>query len=309
MPDGMAVNTRMREVTSEDYYNFILSNREVRIADLRVELVRAWNIASFQPSSFEVEGSTVWSFPDRGNWATHIGNYRGNWSPLIPRNLIAKYTRPGDLICDSMVGSGTTLVECKLLGRHAVGVDINPNAAMIAMNRLDFEYVQVDNRRINPKIKVFVGDARRLDSVGTGTIDLVATHPPYAGIVPYSNADIPGDLSALRLDEFTVEIGKVASECFRILKNGRYCAILIGDTRKHRHYIPIHIGVLGKFLDAGFILKEDIIKLQHETMSSRGRWNAPSYDFYKIAHEHLFVFRKPDKDDKLFDYRNSMHWW
>jgi hypothetical protein len=73
------------------------------------------------PSTFTPETTTVWSFPDRGYWATHIGNYRGNWSPYIPRNLILRYTAPGDLVLDQMAGSGTTVVECKLLGRRAVG--------------------------------------------------------------------------------------------------------------------------------------------------------------------------------------------
>ena len=180
---------------------------------------------------------------------------------------------------------------------------------MVAMNRLDFEYLP-DGCSKEPKIEVFVGDARRLDLIADEVVDLIATHPPYAGIVPYSNARIAGDLSALSFTEFFQEITKVASECFRILKSGKYCAILIGDTRKHRHFVPMHIGVLNKFLDAGFILKEDIIKLQHKTTSSRGgRWGGHSYDFYKIAHEHLYVFRKPDKGDNLTEYKNSMRWW
>jgi len=43
-----------------------------------------------------------------------------------------------------MAGSGTTAVECKLLGRRAVGVDINPDAVMVARNRLDFSYALPD---------------------------------------------------------------------------------------------------------------------------------------------------------------------
>jgi DNA modification methylase len=43
-----------------------------------------------------------------------------------------------------MMGSGTTLVECKLLGRRAVGVDINPDAVMVARNRLDYSYAPLD---------------------------------------------------------------------------------------------------------------------------------------------------------------------
>ena len=38
--------------------------------------------------TYELQNTTIWSFPDRGNWATHKGDYRGNWSPHIPKNLI-----------------------------------------------------------------------------------------------------------------------------------------------------------------------------------------------------------------------------
>lgn len=43
--------------------------------------------------NFKLEMTTVWSFPKRGNWATHSGMYRGNWSPYVPRNLILKFTK------------------------------------------------------------------------------------------------------------------------------------------------------------------------------------------------------------------------
>jgi len=55
---------------------------------------------------------------------------------------------------------------------------------------------------------------------------------------------------------------KVAEESFRVLKRGKICAILIGDTRKHKHYVPIAFRVMQMFLEVGFILKEDIIKIQ-----------------------------------------------
>jgi hypothetical protein len=73
--------------------------------------------------------------------------------------------------------------------------------------------------------------------------------------------------------------------------------------------VPIHIGVLGEFLDAGFILKEDIIKLQHNTMGARERWTRNSYDFYKIGHEHLYVFRKPMENEDTSELRHSKKWW
>ncbi len=42
------------------------------------------------PRDFSLEQNTVWSFKSRGSWATHNGNYRGNWSPYIPRNILLR---------------------------------------------------------------------------------------------------------------------------------------------------------------------------------------------------------------------------
>lgn len=69
---------------------------------------------------FELETTTIWSFKERGNWATHKGDYRGNCSPQIPRNLILKYTRENDIILDPFCGSGTTMIETKLLNRRGI---------------------------------------------------------------------------------------------------------------------------------------------------------------------------------------------
>ncbi|MBX8638575.1 MAG: DNA methylase [Thermoplasmata archaeon] len=299
----------MQEVTRDDYFHFIKDHDSVSIEEVNVKLVKRWKIDAYQPKKFTPEEWTVWSFPDRGDWATHAGNYRGNWSPFIPRNLILKFTKPGELVCDPMMGSGTTLVECKLTQRDGIGVDINPNSVMVAMNRLDFHYQPLDEDFVTPKIKLFVGDARYLNEIPDESVDLVSTHPPYAGIISYSKSTVLGDLSSLNLKDFIDQIGVIAKECMRILKPGRYCAILIGDTRKHKHYVPISVGVLNEFLDAGFVLKEDIIKLQHNTLTARNKWSGHTYDFYKIGHEHLYIFRKLDVDEKKSEFKNSVKWW
>jgi len=75
-------------------------------------------IKTLYPKDFREEQTTVWSFRQRGKWATHSGEYRGNWSPYIPRNAILKYSKPGELVLDYFCGAGTTAVECKLLGRR-----------------------------------------------------------------------------------------------------------------------------------------------------------------------------------------------
>ena len=64
--------------------------------------------SSMQPDNFRKEKTTVWDFPERGAWSTHKPDYRGNFAPQIPRNVILNYSEEGDLILDPMVGSGTS---------------------------------------------------------------------------------------------------------------------------------------------------------------------------------------------------------
>ena len=91
-----------------------------------------------QPDSFQQEMTSVWSFKERGNWATHNSKYRGNWSPYIPRNLLLRYSKENDLVLDQFVGGGTTLVEAKLLNRNCIGIDINPEAIKLCKKAINF---------------------------------------------------------------------------------------------------------------------------------------------------------------------------
>jgi len=50
-------------------------------------LTRPRRIKHWSPKDFAEETTTVWSFRRRGDWATHDGRYRGNWSPYIPREV------------------------------------------------------------------------------------------------------------------------------------------------------------------------------------------------------------------------------
>jgi DNA modification methylase len=245
-------------------------------------------VKKLQPENFELECTTVWSFPKRGNWATHRSDYRGNWSPQVVRNLLLRYSNEGETVLDPMVGGGTTLIECKLTGRKGIGIDINPNSIKITQHRLNFDYLYS-----HPQ-DCFIGDARQLEVIEDESIDFVCTHPPYADIIKYSEGQINDDLSNINsIDSFCDEIQKVADECFRVLKPGKFCAILIGDTRRKKFYIPLAFKVMEKFLKAGFALKEDIIKVQHNCKAT-GFWvkKSKEYNFLLIMHEHLFVFYK-----------------
>jgi DNA modification methylase len=95
------------------------------------------------------------------------------------------------------------------------------------------------------------------------------------------------------IEKFCEEMEKVVKELYRVLKKGKFCAILIGDTRRNKMYQPLAFKVMEKFLRQGFKLKEDIIKRQHNCRAT-GFWvnKSKESNFLLIMHEHLFIFQK-----------------
>ncbi len=247
----------------------------------------AKKITKWEPEDFELEITTHWSFPKRGDWATHDAKWRGNWSPYVPRNILLRYSQEGDLVLDQFAGGGTTLVEAKLLNRNIIGVDVNDAALERCREKTNFEHEGADG-----KVHIHKGDARHLNFVSDESIDLICTHPPYANVIQYSEG-IANDLSRLDIKLFLEEMKTVAAESYRVLKKGKLCAILMGDTRKKGHMVPLSFEAMRIFEDAGFRLKELIIKEQHNCKAT-GYWktNSVKYNFLLIAHEYLFVFRK-----------------
>ncbi|MGB9599658.1 MAG: TRM11 family SAM-dependent methyltransferase [Myxococcota bacterium] len=113
----------------------------------------------------------------------------------------------------------------------------------------------------HPKVyepELSVGDARDLSFLQDNSVDLICAHPPYANIIHYTDY-----LSFLDIEDFLKEMTRVVKESFRVLKHGKQCAILIGDTRRKKHVIPLGFKIINVYLDAGFKLREPVIKRQH----------------------------------------------
>ena len=319
----------MREVPVEEYLDFVSKHKAITIEDQVISL-EPIEVRRLEPLPEELTdvSTTVWSFPERGAWATHRGDYRGNWAPQIPRALILKYTNPGDTVLDPMVGSGTTCIEALLLNRNCIAVDINYNAVILTHHRLYYLVKALRERKPKRLVdyaksssdvgnafsssawyRVYHGDARRLDKIPDNSIDLVATHPPYFNIIEYGERRVEGDLSRTSsLEEYLALFRQVAREIYRVLKPGGVLGILLGDTRIKRHYVPITHYALMILLDVGFILREEVVKIQHKMKTTREVWSRlRDRDFLLIYHEKLFILEKPKHRDQELKY--SMKPW
>jgi len=274
----------------------------VELGKASLKILRKKEIVKWAPTDFELEKATVWSFPKRGDWAVHESDYRGNWPPQIPRNLIFRYSKEGDIVFDPFVGGGTTLIEAYLLNRKSVGVDINPRAIAISNERikeLKEKSKGTLDIRLNDKYCPIVkrGDARKslkiLSKLGldVASIDLICTHPPYLDALRYTE-NIKADLSRIQdPEDFCDEMQKIARAMYIALKDGGRCAVLIGDIRKNGKIIPLGFKLMERFLREKFELEEIIIKQQHKDESTEFYFDKDFIN-YLIAHEYLFIFKK-----------------
>jgi DNA modification methylase len=259
-------------------------------------------IKQWKPVNFVREKTTIWDFPHRGNWALHSGEYRGNWPPQIPRNLISRYTKKGDLVIDAFAGGGTTLIEAWLMGRKSVGLDIS-KLAIQTMNHLLKEMEKLakkDNRiYLDPNNRPLIIEATALElgkvitkhSIETKRLKLICAHPPYLNTIRYSIND-ENDLALIRDEEIFYErMQTFVSEVSNLLNKRGICAILIGDVRKNKKIIPLGLKTLDAFVKEGFKIENIIIKTQHRDKSSEF-WVNHKSGILLMAHEYLLIFRK-----------------
>ncbi len=71
----------------------------------------------------------MWTFP--GANARRVG-HPAPFPEELPRRLIKLYSYPDDLVLDPFLGSGTTVVAARRLGRRGIGVEINPEFCELA---------------------------------------------------------------------------------------------------------------------------------------------------------------------------------
>jgi modification methylase len=149
------------------------------------------------------------------------------------------------------------------------------------------------------------GDARDLACLTDNSVHLVCTSPPYASLKEYpDSASQLGNIEDY--DTFLAEMGKVWTECLRVLVPGGRVACVVGDVcvsrrKAGRHYVlPLSADMQVQARAVGFDnltpirwLKVANISLE-ASKSSRflGKPNLPN-GIVKNDLEHILFFRKP----------------
>lgn len=74
----------------------------------------------------------------------------------VVKNHIINSTKEGDIVLDCFMGSGTTAVACKELGRNYIGFELNPVYWQIAVDRVNG--ITQQDKRIKEKGQMSIFD-------------------------------------------------------------------------------------------------------------------------------------------------------
>jgi len=249
----------------------------------------------------DINTDSLWLFDSRDRSQSHKGDYHGNFIPQIPNQLIRRFTKKGDVVLDTFLGSGTTLIEARRLGRYGIGIEISAKTALLAKKRINEEKLSMAMGT-----KVIVGDSakgsirrrveKELEKLNKKATQLIILHPPYFDLLKFS--EHPGDLSKGKtVKEFLVKLSKVVDNFAGLLESGRYLAVVMGDKYEKNEWVPLGFYVMEEILKRKNLkLKSIIVKNVIDNRSRKGkenlwRYRALSGGYYLFSHEYIFLFK------------------
>ena len=153
--------------------------------------------------------------------------------------------------------------------------------------------------------QIIIGDSRAMPELAAGSVDLVATSPPYWHIKDYG---VPGQIGyGQSLHEYLLALYHTWAESFRVLGEGRRLCINIGDqfarSTVYGRYkiIPLHAEFIGQCERIGFDFMGSIIWQKKTTMNTTGgatvmgSYPYPPNGLVEIDYEFILIFKKPGK--------------
>ncbi len=275
------------------YYLERLENGVQRIRTNRVNDINLLRWKEYD----EIITDSLWVLDKRDTSGTHLGWYWGNFIPQIPHQMMLRYTKKGDWVLDTFVGSGTTLIECRRLGRNGIGIELNPDVVQKAR-----ELIEGEVNKYDVTTEVICDDSRTVNIEGilgehsVKQVQLLIMHPPYQDIIEFSkdHRDLSHNKS---VDEFLKMFGDVVDNATPFLEKGRYFALVIGDKYSKGEWIPLGFYCMNEVLKRGYSLKSVIVKNFDETRAKRNqkelwRYRALVGGFYIFKHEYIMLFKK-----------------
>jgi DNA modification methylase len=253
-----------------------------------------------------------------------------NKPPRLMARLIEFFTKSGELVLDPFAGVGGTLLGAAIARgpRRAIGIELSPRWAGVyaevvaaALAERHGEGPALTDlgpndpgglRGFDPSgCEMRVGDALELlPTLASGSVDFVATDPPYNVQLPMTMSggalsdsfanrrtdyamvtNDPADLAnAPDYPAFLDRMTAVLAELERVLRPGRYAVMIVRDAYQDGRYLFTGADLAARAARVGLVPKGDLIWYQAGTRLRP--YGYPTGFVPNITHQHLLVVRR-----------------
>lgn len=245
--------------------------------------------------------------------------------------LIRIYSRPGDIVLDPFMGSGSTLIAAKSLGRQGVGIELNKDYINLTNKRLKLiswgnkfkenkviqkNLMAVDdeneNKDITPSFtlgkekeyQIYNDTCFKVDNLlMPDSVDFILTSPPYWDILNQKRtadykeirnySDSSDDLGNISdYKEFIEKLGLVFKKCSTVLKSGGHCCVVVMDLRKKDIFYPFHSDLAEELKRYNFKFEDIIIWNRSKEYNNLRALGYPYVFRVNKIHEYILIFKK-----------------
>ena len=253
-----------------------------------------------------------------------------NKPPRLMARLIEFFSRSGELVLDPFAGVGGTLLGAAIARRprRAIGIELDPRWAAVyesvvrdLANERDGAGPELADlgtsdpggpRPFDPSgVEMRVGDALALlPAIADGSIDLVATDPPYNLQLPMTMAGGPlAETHANRRTDYAMvtdsaddfanaadyptflgQMERVFGEVERVLRPSGYAVVIVRDAYQDGRYVFTGSDLAARASAVGLVPKGDLIWYQAGTRLRP--YGYPRAFVPNIVHQHILVLRR-----------------
>ncbi|NVM02045.1 MAG: class I SAM-dependent methyltransferase [Candidatus Helarchaeota archaeon] len=248
------------------------------------------------------------SYPPSFQLQNLRNKHGGQKPPELCAQLINTFTKKGELVLDPLAGVGGTLIGCTLTNRRGIGIEINPKWVNIYKEVCKLEKIKEE--------EMIVEDSQIYLKTYTHDVDFILTDVPYWLMDKVEKSKgtykkhgeiakgIYSDKSKLKSfdenapktkEEWKMLLHNVFTECYRVLKHEKYCAIFIGNMYYKKRYHLLTSDLTQILENIGFILKGEIIWYD---VAKKLHLYGINYSWIpSIVHQFILIFRKPKAEN------------
>lgn len=225
--------------------------------------------------------------------------------------LVLFFTKQGMTVLDPFGGVGSTAKACEKTGRRCISIELSEKYHELSLKRLEAEVgagTSAHHQFIN-------GDTCQvLPTFLTNSVDFVVTSPPYWGILHKQDQKVKKNRVANNLDtQYSTDVRdlgnvedyndflnilchRVFMQCARVLRQGKYMAVIVSDFRDKGDFISFHSDLIHELnqqkIDGGGKLALQGTKILIQNHKSLHPYGYPFAYVENIHHQYVLIFRK-----------------